>query len=473
VLDADIEPARRRLPNTSHDLFQISINSGDRKIIDLYGRKINNHSNQGTAFWRKRFVTTSGSKAGYGALKDVRVIDVTRFYSGPFSTLMLAGFGAEVIRIDEPGRGDPTMTGPPFLGKDGVSLKRQNDSDLGIAYLKRCRGKKSITLNMRTPEGIEIYRELLRQSEILVENLRPGAAERLGIDYESNRSVNPKIVHCALTGYGSTGEDRKLKAYDLMIQAGAGLMSITGAPDNPPSKAGTALADGITGAFAVSGIFAALLEQRSSGQGQFVDVSMADCLLALVLDEPLDCYERLDLAPRQGNRIMRFSPFNTYPTRDGTVAIGAATNEDWLALLRVMNRMDLAQNEKFMSTGWRVTNNAQIDAIVTEWTLGLSTAEAIDALNKNEIAASPIRNFADIVAWKHPRSRDMLQLLQHPTEELTDEIIGAGFPIKMGRTHKGYTEPAPALGQNNAEIYGELLGFSEQRIASLKDREII
>ncbi|WJR77422.1 CoA transferase [Bradyrhizobium sp. NP1] len=416
---------------------------------------------------------TGLNAAKQGALQGVRVLDVTRFYSGPFATLMLAGFGAEVIRIDEPGQGDPTMTGPPFLGKGGVSLEGQHDSDLGIAYLKRCRGKKSITLNMRSPEGMDLFRELLRKSDILVENLRPGAARRLGIDYESNRAVNPAIVHCALTGYGSTGEDRGLKAYDLMIQAGAGLMSITGAPESPPSKAGTALADGITGAFAVSGILAALIEQRSSGQGQFVDVSMTDCLLSLVLDEPLDCYDRLGLAPRQGNRIMRFSPFNTYPTKDGTVAIGAATNEDWLALLRVMDRMDLAQSEQFMSTGWRVSNNAEIDAIVEAWTSRLTTAEAIEALNSNEIAASPIRDFADILAWKHLQSRDMLQPLQHPTERLNDKVIGAGFPIKMGRTHKGYAAPAPSLGQDNPEIYGELLGLSDERIEELRARSII
>ena len=408
-----------------------------------------------------------------GPLKGVRVLDVTRFYSGPFSTLMLAGFGAEVIRIDEPGRGDPTMTGPPFLGPSGVSLERQTDEDLGIAYLKRCRGKKSITLNMRTEEGMELYRELLRRSDILVENLRPGAAERLGIDYEANRRINPRIVHCALTGYGSTGADRKLKAYDLMIQAGAGLMSITGEPDSAPSKAGSALADGITGAFAVSGILAALLEQRSSGEGQFVDVSMTDCLLSLVLDEPLDCYERLNQSPRQGNRIMRFSPFNTYPTRDGTIAIGAATNEDWVALLHAMGRSDLAQSEKFMSMGWRVAHNDQIDAIVTEWTQQLTTAEAIAALNHSDIAASPIRNFADIMEWKHLRERDMLQPLRHPTESLTGDVVGAGFPIKLSRTHKGYTDPAPGLGQNNTEIYSGLLGLSAGQIAELRDRQVI
>jgi crotonobetainyl-CoA:carnitine CoA-transferase CaiB-like acyl-CoA transferase len=415
----------------------------------------------------------SGVASSTGPLNGVRVLDVTRFYSGPFSTLMLAGYGAEVIRIDEPGRGDPTMTGPPFLGTSGVSLERQNDSDLGIAYLKRCRGKKSITLNMRSEEGMELYRELLRRSDILVENLRPGAAERLGIDYAANRTINPKIVHCALTGYGSTGEDRKLKAYDLMIQAGAGLMSITGEPDRPPSKAGTALVDGITGAFAVSGILAALLEQRSSGEGQFVDVSMTDCLLSLVLDEPLDCYERLNQTPRQGNRIMRFSPFNTYPTRDGTVAIGAATNEDWVALLHVMGRSDLAQNETFMSMGWRVANNEQIDAIVTEWTQQVTTADAIEALNRNDIAASPIRDFSDIMEWKHLRERDMLQPLRHPTEALAGDVVGAGFPIKLSRTHKGYTDPAPSLGQNNTEIYTGLLGLSAGQVAELRDRQVI
>ncbi|MCC8936648.1 CoA transferase [Bradyrhizobium sp. Arg68] len=415
--------------------------------------------------------TRTGTKQG--ALHGVRVLDLTRFYSGPFATLMLAGFGAEVIRIDAPEQGDPTMTGPPFLGKDGVSLDRQHDSDLGLAYLKRCRDKKSITLNMRSAEGMELFNALLRKSDILVENLRPGAAERLGIDYAANRQVNPAIVHCALTGYGSTGADRRLKAYDLMIQAASGLMSITGAPDSAPSKAGTALADGITGAFAVSGILAALTEQRISGQGQFVDVAMADCLLSLVLDEPLDCYKQMGMAPRQGNRIMRFSPFNTYPTRDGAIALGAATNEDWLLLLRVMDRLDLASDEKFMNTGWRVSNNAVIDAIVTEWSRGRTTAEAIEALNKGDVAASPIRDIDDILAWEHLGARDMLQAVEHPTEALEQRVIGAGFPIKMGRTHKGYTAPAPTLGQNNAEIYGGLLGLSGSRIAELKARQVI
>lgn len=408
-----------------------------------------------------------------GALQGVRVLDLTRFYSGPFATLMLAGFGAEVIRIDGPAKGDPTMTGPPFLGKDGLSLERRHDSDLGLAYLKRCRGKKSITLDMRSPDGMELFHALLRQSDVVIENWRPGAAKGLGLDYDANRRVNPRIIHCALTGYGSTGSDRHLKGYDLMIQAGCGLMSITGPPDGAPWKAGSALADGIAGTFAVSGILAALVEQRASGRGQFVDVSMADCLLSLVLDEPLDCYGRLGMEPRQGNRAMRFSPWNTYPTGDGTIAIATATRDELLALLRVIDRMDLAQDAMFMDVGWRISNNTKVDAIVSAWTAGQSTAEAIAALNEGQVAASPIRDIDDIMAWSHLAERDMLQAVRHPAETVSQKVIGAGFPIKMDRTNKGHDAPAPALGQNNREIYGELLGLTEERIGELKCRQII
>jgi crotonobetainyl-CoA:carnitine CoA-transferase CaiB-like acyl-CoA transferase len=417
--------------------------------------------------------TGAKSISNDGPLKGVRVLDFTRFYSGPFSTLMLAGFGAEIIRIDEPMRGDPTMSGPPLLGDDGVSLMRQGENDLGLAYLKRCRGKKSITLNLRTEEGLELFRDLLRRSDVLVENLRPGAAERLGVHYEANRLVNPKIVHCALTGYGSTGQDRKLKAYDLMIQAASGLMSITGEPDGGPSKAGTALADGISGIFAASAVIAALFEQRQSGQGQFVDVSMTDVMLSLVLDEPLDCYERLQQAPRQGNRIMRFSPFNTYATKDGTVAIGAATDEDWRTLLDAMGRQELANDANFMSMGWRVANNEEVDAVVGEWAGGLTTSAAIERLNKADIAASPVRDIHDLLKWDHLRQRDMLQPITHPSISPSHEVVGAGFPLKFSRTQKGYQTPAPLLGEHNSEIYSGLLGLSPTRMERLRASSVI
>ena len=408
-----------------------------------------------------------------GALAGLTVLDLTRFYSGPFATLLLAGLGAEVIRVDQPSRGDPAMSGPPFLGPHGVALDRRSESDLGLAYLKRCRGKKSITLDIGSDEGLRIFHALLRKSDVLVENFRPGVARTLRIDYEANIHVNPGLVHCAITGYGSTGPDCQLKAYDLMIQAATGLMSITGEPNGIPRKAGSALADGIAGAFAVSGILAAVIETGRSGLGQFVDISMADCLSALVLDEPLDCYEQLGLETRQGNRIMRFSPFNTFQTLDGIVAIGAATDQDWRALLVAMGQEKSGLDERFMNIGWRIAHNDAVDRMVSTWTQIRTTDEVLETLQRHDVAASPVRDIAALKNWPQLRARDMLEPVAHPADVAGDGVIAPGFPIKLGRTAGRYASPAPTLGQHNEEIYRDRLGLDQDALARLRTRKIV
>ena len=408
-----------------------------------------------------------------GPLAGLTVLDLTRFYSGPFATLLLAGLGAQVIRIDQPGRGDPAMSGPPFFGPEGVGIERSSAADLGLAYLKRCRGKKSITLDIGSAEGLGIFHRLLAKSDVLVENFRPGVTEKLRIDYAANRRLNPRIVHCAITGYGSTGPDRDLRAYDLMIQAATGLMSITGDPDGVPRKAGSAMADGIAGTFAVSGILAAVIEARASGEGQFVDVAMADCLTALVLDEPLDCYARLGLETRQGNRIMRFSPFDTFATRDGTVVIGAATNEEWRSLLIAMGQEALTHDAQIMSTGWRITHNDAVDRLVTAWTATLTTAAVLETLRLHDVPSSPVRDIADLMAWPHLRAREMLAPVPHPAGVVGHEAVAAGFPLKLSRTAGGYAAPAPTLGQHSEEVYADLLGLTADEVGALRARKIV
>ncbi|BAT59585.1 formyl-coenzyme A transferase [Variibacter gotjawalensis] len=408
-----------------------------------------------------------------GALAGLRILDFTRFYSGPFATLLLAGYGAEVIRIDRPAEGEPAMSGPPFYGSEGVSLDRQDERDLGLAYLKRCRGKKAITLDFARPEGMRLFHELLRTADVVVENFRPGVADKLGVGYEQNAKINPRIIHCAITGYGSTGPDANLKAYDLMVQADSGLMSITGNPEGPPRKAGSALADGISGAFAVSGILAAVVERQRSGVGQFVDVAMTDCLVSLVLDEPLDCYERFGLAPRQGNRIMRFSPFDTFETADGDIAIGCATNTEWRALLTAIDRRDLEADANFMNTGWRVANVKAVNAIVAQWTRVHTTDEVLDALRRHDVPASPIRTINDLMTWDHLRERRMLEDVAHPVVGSPHPAIAAGFPVKLSRTPGGYQRGAPSLGQDNEEIYAGALGIEGDALRALKDNGVI
>ena len=262
---------------------------------------------------------------------------------------------------------------------------------------------------MKSERGREIFFRLVETADVLVENFRAGVTERLGIDYPKLREKNPRLIHCAITGYGSTVPDSRLKAFDLMVQAANGLMSITGDAKGKACKAGSPLSDGIAGTFAVTGILGALFQRGRGGKGQFIDVSMTDCLVSLMLDEPLDCYEELGLQLRQGNRIMRFSPFNTYPTRDGDVAIGAATHDDWVALLDIMGRNDLLDRNDFMTTSWRIANNSKVDEIVADWTRDLTVADIVEQLTRQDIPCSPIRDIRALASWPHLRERGMLR----------------------------------------------------------------
>jgi crotonobetainyl-CoA:carnitine CoA-transferase CaiB-like acyl-CoA transferase len=258
-----------------------------------------------------------------------------------------------------------------------------------------------------------------------------------------------------------------------MVQAATGLMSITGDADGKPCKTGSPLSDGIAGTFALSGILGALFARERTGKGQFIDVSMADCLISLMFDEPLDCYAQLGLPLRQGNRIMRFSPFNTYATRDGIVAIGAATQKDWIALLDAMGRNDLLASEQFMSTSWRIANNTIVDAVVAQWVIGLSRAEALTLLEAMEIPCSPVRAVGDVTAWPHLRERGMLQMLKHPSVPLQNGPLAPEFPLKFSETPTGYFAPAAAHGQHNNEIYRNVIGLSDSELAQLASRGTI
>lgn len=400
-------------------------------------------------------------------LKKVRVLDLTRFLSGPTSTLFLAGLGAEVIRIDEPSSGDPTAAAPPFFGPKGVSLHRQTPDDLGIAYLKRARGKKSVTIDLKKERGLALFHQLVSQSDVVVENFRVGVTERLGIDFETLKKINPQLIYCSITGYGATGPDRHLKAYDLMVQAATGLMSITGDPDGHACKTGSSLSDGIAGTFAVIGVLGALLQRQRTGKGQFIDVSMTDCLLSLMMDEPLDCYKQLGLALRQGNHIMRLSPFNTYQTRDDAIAIGVATAQDWKALLEVMGRSDLLNSEQFMTLSWRVENNGEIDALVSAWTRKLSSKEALDQLTARDIACSPIRDARDVHVWSQLQERKTLQSISHPGIPGKAGPLAPMFPLKFSDARTDYETTAAFHAEHTAEVLREI-GYSAAEIESLK-----
>lgn len=406
-------------------------------------------------------------------LEGVKVLDLTRFLSGPQATLFLAGMGADVIKIDDPKDGDPTASAPPFAGPQGISLERKTVSDMGLAYLKRARSKRSVMLDLKSVEGRSVFGRMVEQADVVIENFSVGVAQRLGVDYEQLKAVNPSIIYCSLTGYGSTGPDRKLKAYDPMVQAAVGMMSITGLPGTTPVKAGSPISDTVAGSFAAMGVISALFHRQRTGEGQAVDVSMTDCLFSLIFDEPLDCYGRLGLAEQQGSRIPRFSPFNSYPTSDGWVVLGAATQDDWTVLLRVIGRSDLAADLNFSRLAWRIENNQAVDAIVSAWTQMHSTTEVVHLMAEAKIPCRPVRKIEDVMQWQHLRERDMVQPVWNPLADAYMAASAPGFPLKFSGAAAGYEHAAPLPGQHTREVLSQLAGIDDTRYTELLQAGII
>ena len=401
-------------------------------------------------------------------LQDIRVLDLTQYFSGPLATLYLSGLGAEVIRVDPP-TGDLSSDTPLYAGPEGVSVERKTEDDMGAVFLKRCRAKKAITLNLKSEEGKLLFYRLVEKSDVVVDNFSVGVTKRLGGSYETLREINSQIVQCAITGFGLTGPDAAKRSYDVIAQAMSGLMSITGEPGGKAMKAGSPLADSISASFALSGILAALFHRIRTGHGQLVDISMVDCLFSLIYDDPLEAYDQLGMTMRQGNRIPRFSPFNVYETQDGEIVIGTSNNEMWRKLTEVMGCQVLATDNDFGRTAWRLENNDIVDGVVEAWSKTCSTHEALAKLETAGIPSSAIPDIHAIKGSRQMQARGMVTPLLHPTIGPLPGLAAAGFPIKFSDSETGYDGPAVRAGQHNNEIFGKLLGVIDEDINRLKD----
>ena len=402
--------------------------------------------------FRETDAIKDGKIADKGALSGIKVLDLTRYLSGPQTTLFLGALGAEILKIDDPHQDDPVRNSPPFFGKDGVSMSKSSPLDIGIAYLKRARSKKSIELDLKSEDGINTFMRLAEKADVIVENFRVGVTKRLKIDYEQLKSKNPKIIYCSITGFGATGPDASKKAFDATVQAASGLMSITGEPDGLPMKIGSSMADTIAGTFAFSGILASLFRREKTGLGEYIDVSMTDCLISLLYDEPWDCFEALGLKKRQGNRIMRFSPFNCYAGKDGTVVLGAASEKDWISILRMIGQADLQYEDKFSSISKRIENNSEIDTIISIWTSTRSVDEIARLCENYEIPCHPVNDIAQIADWKQIADREILTPLPHPYFTNMKGPLAANFPIKFSGSKVTLDNPAPKPNEHFKEV---------------------
>ncbi len=406
-------------------------------------------------------------------LEDVTVLDLTTALAGPFATLLLAGLGARVIKIENPLGPDTCRSNAPYLGQHGPSLVKRDADDISVSALNRLRNKQAITLNLKHPEARPIFADLVRKADMVVENFSRGTLDRIGAGYSVASGINPRIIYCSITGFGSDGEPGGGKAMDAIIQALSGVMMTSGAPDDPPVRVGVPFADLNAPLFGVIGLLAALHQAQRTGRGQHVDISMLGVMTSMVACESFDLLERCGVPQRTGQTVPRLAPFGIYPVKDGYIAICAPTEAFAVGLFNAMERPDLATDPRFHTRDDRVVNVKELDCIISAFTQSMDTAAAISMLDAAGVPAAPVRSPA--AAFRDPRvlARGETVSLTHPKFGAIDDVIGTGLPIRFSGSRVGFDKPAPAVGEYNREIYGGLIGYSEARIRELQENKVI
>ncbi len=411
----------------------------------------------------------SVESAESGPLAGLTVLDLTLALAGPYASFLLAGLGARVIKIENPASPDHCRENAPFIGRNGVSLGRSAPDDVSAAALNRLRGKYAITLNLKQPESREIFADLVSQTDVVVENFAPGTLERLGIGYDFARQRNPRIVYCSISGYGrdnaATGTG---KAMDSIIQALSGLMMTSGAPDEPPVRVGVPFADLCAPVFAVVGILAALRQRDATGVGRHVDVSMLGVLTSLVAAEPFDLLESCGVPQRTGRMVPRLTPFGVYEAADGYLAICAPTDQFARGVFQAIGRPELERDTRFATRDARVANKDAINGHIESFTRNRPAAELAVLFERNGVPAAPVRAPAEAVRDPRVLARGETVPLEHPELGRVADLIGPGVPIRFLGAAAEPLRPAPALGQDNALVFGEWLGYSAEKIERLR-----
>ena len=389
------------------------------------------------------------------AFLGVRVLDMSRVLAGPFTGMLLADMGAEVIKLEIPGRGDDSRQFPPFIG------------DESMYYVNLNRGKKSITLNLKTYEGKEVFRELVRECDILLENFRPGTMDRLELGYDELSKINPGLIYAAISGFGQTGPYKTRPGYDIIGQAMGGLLSITGWPGGPPTRSGTAIGDILSSLFCTIGILGALKVREQTGKGQLVDVSLVDSVFAALENIPQMYYVNGQVPERIGNRYEFIYPYDTFKTKDGWAVIGIANDSLWAKFLKATG-LSLADDHRFKSNPDRVKNHAPLKEIIEEWTAERTKGEVVNIMIEHGIPGCPIYDIKEASEDSHiVGNRKMVLEIEQPG---LGTVKVQGNPIKMSMTDPRPRGPAPSLGGNTFEVLSRILGLTEAQFRKLQEK---
>ena len=394
-----------------------------------------------------------------GLLEGIVVLDLTRVLAGPYCGTLIADMGATVIKVENPIGGDDSRSMGPFINGNSVYYANFNRSKLGC------------TLNLKTPEGKEIFKELVKKADVIIENYRPGTMEKLGLGYDELKKVNPAIIYGAVSGFGHTGPLSKRAGYDIIGQAMGGLMSTTGWPGGPATRSGTPLGDVLGGLNLAIGVLAALINRQKTGLGEKIDVALVDSV-ASAMENITMIYQATGRIPQRiGNRYESTYPYDSFPANDGDVIIAAGNNKLFSILCEIMEQPELKNDPRFIDVKSRVANHDDLFKIVSSWTKKNTVEEIDKKLNDAGCPASIVNTIDRLVVDKQiAGAREMFPEIEQPG---IGKLQITACPQKLTRTKSYPRKPAPLLGEDNMDIFGKLLGFSEDRINELKSKGII
>lgn len=368
------------------------------------------------------------------ALEDIKILDLSRVLAGPFCTMLLADMGAEVIKVEIPDKGDDSRSFPPF--KEGQ----------GTYFINFNRNKKSIVLDLKKSSDVFKFLEIIKSMDVLVENFRPGTMEKMGLGYERIKNVNNQLIYASISGFGHYGPYKDKPGYDIIGQAMGGIMSITGWPDGPPTRTGTAIADILAALFCTIGILSSLHARNIYGKGQKIDIALVDSVVSAI-GTILQIYLVEKRIPkRAGNRYDFIAPYEAFMAKDGWFVLGVGNDNLWKRFCDSIKRKDLINDERFKTNAKRIKHNKELAEIIGGWSVNFTVKEIISALEKSGVPAAPINNLDHIVNDPHIAiAREMIQKIVHP---IAGEVKITGNPIKMSETNPQIFKSSPLLGEH-------------------------
>jgi crotonobetainyl-CoA:carnitine CoA-transferase CaiB-like acyl-CoA transferase len=391
-------------------------------------------------------------------LKGVRVLDLTRVLAGPYCAMLLGDMGAEVIKVEEPGKGDDTRGWPPFAGGESTYFMSVN------------RNKKSITLNLKAPEGREILKKLARKSDVLLENFRTGTMEKLGLGYATLAKLNPRLVYCAISGFGESGPESHRGGYDLIVQAESGVMDLTGFADGPPVKVGNSIADLVAGMSGAHGVTLALLARQKTRRGQKVEVAMLDVMASLLTYQAGMYLNAARTPARRGNEHPSIVPYEVFKAADGYLALGVANNSLWERCCTALERPDLAKDPRYATEASRVENRATLVPLLNQVLGARSSEDWMKRLEAVGVPAGRIRTVPEVCESEHLRARGMLVALPHAK---AGTVKMMGVPIRLHGTPGKAKTAAPVLGGDTDAVLTRVLGLRRAEVQRLRKAGVL